>query len=74
MAWSCLPEQHVQSHSVVMLGLLVHESVIAVMVIAEALLGALGLFGPAAEAPEKQIIVCLEAKTAGESSASYDEC
>ena len=57
-----------------MLGLLVHESVIAVMVIAEALLGALGLFGPAAEAPEKQIIVCLEAKTAGESSASYDEC
>ncbi len=57
-----------------MLGLLVHKSVIGVMVSAAALLGALGLFGPAAEVPEKQIVVCLEAKIAGENSASYDEC
>ena len=57
-----------------MLGLLLHKSVIGVMVSAAALLGALGLFDPAAEAPEKQIVVCLEAKTAGETSAIYGEC
>ncbi len=58
----------------VVLRLLVHKSVIGVMVSEAAFLGALGLFGPAAEVPEKQVVVCLAAKTAGEHSASCDEC
>ncbi len=39
-----------------MLGLLVHKSVIGVMVSAAALLGALGLFGPAAEGQKNKLL------------------
>ena len=54
-----------------MLGLLVHKSVMGAMVREADFLGALGLFGSPTEEQDSETVVRLEAKTAGETSASY---